>query len=70
MPTDTDRLNWLESQYANLRFGYVIGSREEHRRTWAAPRIRELIDKELSIPEGVNDHHAIWFPIQKMIKSK
>lgn len=48
---DTERMNWFEAQYANLRMYYVHGAREDHRATWAAPRLRELIDQARANPD-------------------
>lgn len=44
LQTDKERLDWMESQYANLRLSKVKGSGEELVATWATSKVRELID--------------------------
>ncbi len=49
---DKERLDWLESLYANVRVSLVDGSRENLAYVWAAPRMRELIDAARSPKES------------------
>ncbi len=45
---DSERLDWLESQYSNIRISDVKGASEIHRCTWGAPMIRKCIDAALT----------------------
>lgn len=51
MKADKERLDWFESQYANVRISYVRGAQEDLRAAWAAPRLRELIDQARTNPD-------------------